>query len=677
MKPRHLAAARAHTVGGLANLSPGLPALHVAILGYETQFMALLLEHSADPNQFCGAYPIQLAASIGSLDMVNILIEYQCEVNAARMDGNQVYYVRATDRWLIIRLPAICSAWLRRQFDIVESLWKAGARFPEHDQAMIRYSGRLQPLFCVLLNHKESGGIDSDNYFDPWVDAIRSNSITELCQTIQLGDKYIGHNMSTAHLARCISIHGTSNTLKAVKNGDLLGSQEILDPLILSALAYVGDEAMARKVTRTLIENIGRTTFVQRYGTRALFLAVVRAHQPLIQFFLEIGLSPFEQGLDFPDADLWRMDRWVHLEVYASFRRDIGDLYGATSNRPTEIVFQVWCATPFQAACLRRDEGVIRIFLAWEPAVRSFDFEGLRTSQLSAAYLNAVCSGNMVTERLIEKSGINLDSIKLTMDASRIAAHYRLGLQAAMNKKNIQLAKRLLDLGADGNTPATTHWNSPLQSAAANDRAKGIVRILLERGADPNAPAGQWDGQTALQYAASRGNFENVQLLIEAGGDINAPTCNREGYLIALKAAANNGRFDMTIFLLEKGADVKGRSNINYWESVRGAWAHGHHTLAETIQDWKKRRYGEEDCEPIESIVAPFHSPDKPNMSEKCCSQNHVADKSNIASGTDFVSSDSDSDSDSEFYSNGDLDSEVDDHLYVQQVWISSEQRPL
>jgi hypothetical protein len=55
---------------------------------------------------------------------------------------------------------------------------------------------------------------------------------------------------------------------------------------------------------------------------------------------------------------------------------------------------------------------------------------------------------------------------------------------------------------------------------------------------------------------------------------------------------------------LENGAEVKGRGDENYLASVRAAWQRGHHTLARTIQDWKKEHFGEEDCEPIESIVA-------------------------------------------------------------------------
>jgi hypothetical protein len=311
MKPRHLAAARAHTVRNLADLPPGLPALHIAICGCGIQFMSLLLEHGANPNQLCGAYPIQLAARPESLEMVNILIQYGCVV-----DGHAV----STDRYCEIthnleqelllnpRQPAICDAWGDQQFDIVQNLLKAGAKFPEHDKAMIRHDSTLG-LYCRTSDGKEVGGIESRDYFDPWVVAIRFNSIAGLCMIIQGQDEYIGHGMSTANLARCILIHGISYTSEFILNRDLLESDERLDPLILSALTYAGDEVMAKKVTRTLIDKIGPSKFVQQYGAKALFLAVVKGYDPLVQFFLESGVNPFAQGPEFPCADLWRMDR--------------------------------------------------------------------------------------------------------------------------------------------------------------------------------------------------------------------------------------------------------------------------------------------------------------------------------------------------------------------------------
>ena len=64
---------------------------------------------------------------------------------------------------------------------------------------------------------------------------------------------------------------------------------------------------------------------------------MVTAHKPLIWFFLESGVNPSAQELDFPVADLWRMDQWLPLQSHASILRKYGDdEYGREYNLPTE-----------------------------------------------------------------------------------------------------------------------------------------------------------------------------------------------------------------------------------------------------------------------------------------------------------------------------------------------------
>jgi hypothetical protein len=53
MKLGHRAAAQAHTAKDLTDMLQGYPALHLAIRGSGIQIVALLLEHDADPNQYC------------------------------------------------------------------------------------------------------------------------------------------------------------------------------------------------------------------------------------------------------------------------------------------------------------------------------------------------------------------------------------------------------------------------------------------------------------------------------------------------------------------------------------------------------------------------------------------------------------------------------------------------
>jgi hypothetical protein len=166
MKPRHRAAAQSYTVKDVTELPPNLPPLHIAICGYGIQLMALMLEHGADSKQFCGAYPIQLATNSKSLKMVNTLISYGCEVDAISTDD-----WTSTDRKFPLlrspREPAIFEAWRTCQFDIIQSLLDAGAKFSEHNQTTVHPENLNSGYFaCTAPNLKEDEGIQSNNYLD-------------------------------------------------------------------------------------------------------------------------------------------------------------------------------------------------------------------------------------------------------------------------------------------------------------------------------------------------------------------------------------------------------------------------------------------------------------------------------------------------------------------------------
>jgi len=81
------------------------------------------------------------------------------------------------------------------------------------------------------------------------------------------------------------------------------------------------------------------------------------------------------------------------------------------------------------------------------------------------------------------------------------------------------IARLLIERGANVNTPAAnTQRVAPAHAAAAAcDRA--TMRLLLEAGADPNAH--QQLDYTAMHGAASRGDVEMAKLLLAHGADRN------------------------------------------------------------------------------------------------------------------------------------------------------------
>jgi len=83
-----------------------------------------------------------------------------------------------------------------------------------------------------------------------------------------------------------------------------------------------------------------------------------------------------------------------------------------------------------------------------------------------------------------------------------------------------QIARMLIERGADVSAPAENAQRvAPLHAAVAVcDRE--TTRLLLERGADPNAK--QQSDFTPLHGAASRGDVEIGKMLVERGADVSA-----------------------------------------------------------------------------------------------------------------------------------------------------------
>lgn len=84
---------------------------------------------------------------------------------------------------------------------------------------------------------------------------------------------------------------------------------------------------------------------------------------------------------------------------------------------------------------------------------------------------------------------------------------------------NRDLAKDLIERGADVNAAAENPQRVAPVHAAAAVRDHEILALLLERGADANAR--QQSDYTPLHTAASRGDMEMAKLLLRYGADRN------------------------------------------------------------------------------------------------------------------------------------------------------------
>lgn len=85
-----------------------------------------------------------------------------------------------------------------------------------------------------------------------------------------------------------------------------------------------------------------------------------------------------------------------------------------------------------------------------------------------------------------------------------------------------ELARKLIERGADVNAAAKNPQRVAPVHAASTVQDRATMRLLLEHGADPNAR--QQLGFTPFHSAASRGDVEMAKLLMEFGADPRART---------------------------------------------------------------------------------------------------------------------------------------------------------
>ncbi|KAG8752573.1 hypothetical protein FRC14_006936 [Serendipita sp. 396] len=151
-----------------------------------------------------------------------------------------------------------------------------------------------------------------------------------------------------------------------------------------------------------------------------------------------------------------------------------------------------------------------------------------------------------------------------TMEQSRPGDELGSSLEAAASGGFVAIAKRLLDKGADPNTPYCRQFHRPLQAAVSSGSLE-MVKLLLAAGADVNTKGGEWG--SALQLAAKQGSVEIIQLLIDNGHGVNH-CVQRHG--TALVIAAQNGHDDAALVLLKNGADPK-LEGVGYYKPLNAA----------------------------------------------------------------------------------------------------------
>ena len=131
-----------------------------------------------------------------------------------------------------------------------------------------------------------------------------------------------------------------------------------------------------------------------------------------------------------------------------------------------------------------------------------------------------------------------------TQDINSHAPDGFTALSLAAFFSQLEVAKYLLEQGADPNIAAKNAFKvAPIHAAVAANHL-GICELLVKHGADVNLPQAQ--GIRPLHSAAHIGNLVMVQCLVEAGAEVNAQTDKGE---TALDFAEKNGHEEVKQYL--------------------------------------------------------------------------------------------------------------------------------
>lgn len=148
-------------------------------------------------------------------------------------------------------------------------------------------------------------------------------------------------------------------------------------------------------------------------------------------------------------------------------------------------------------------------------------------------------------------------------------------LLAAISRKNTEVIRMLLKLGADCTLTGRKSDPKPIQEAAEMGSVE-IIKILVESGASVNE--GSKD-DSALVRAAIQGHSEVVELLLCLGADVEG----KHHHSTALIAASERGDLEMVELLLAAGASHKPSRRTDKHTAFFVACENGHISVLDRL----------------------------------------------------------------------------------------------
>lgn len=302
--------------------------------------------------------------------------------------------------------------------------------------------------------------------------------------------------------------------------------------------AHLSSNLFNKEFLDRLVQNNAEVNSPDFDGDTPLHFAVMNNNLEAVEYLLENGANTNVKNKDGITP--------LHIAVKEKNYDITGKLLAADADRNTKDIDGVSALDIVKAS---NDVDLFKLF--------SITQEDIRKDKLLADLQQAVI--NNISKPAVKAIKENVDKgfynrpVKQDKGSSSIDGRFvgenPTPLIAALYFGYNDIAKALINIGADINKPNDYPFYSPLMVAAESGN-KEMVNVLLDKGADVNYQS-KMDGITALNVTT---NAEIADIILKAKADPNM-TANA-ACLSALQMAVINNNYDLAEVLLKYGADA-------------------------------------------------------------------------------------------------------------------------